>query len=349
MTRGTAGGSTGSPDRAITPAAFDRDQVITDFGRVVYGVTPALQVSVDSTDLAQQVMYGTGAENRIRLTVTGPRGAYSFELALCLPNTDRSPVFLGLNFDGNDAALQQWPIDLLLRRGYGVATAHASAIEPDRLGGAADGIRTVLPEGLDDWGTLGVWAWALSLIRRQLPSFAHVQADKIIAIGHSRMGKAALWAAAQDTGFAAVVSNEAGCSGDALHRHLSTGSGHRPSTGSRHRVKEDIAAITGKFPYWFTPSYAGYAGRDAELPVDQDQLLASIAPRPVCVGSASEDDWADPLGQFQAVLAARELNEGSGPVGFHLRPGDHALLAEDWLHYLAFLDRHLSPGSHSSS
>lgn len=311
-------------------ARLDRDQVIADFARYVYGATPTLDVGVTSSELERQVMYGTGAENRIQLTVTGPRGSYSFEVAVCLPNSDRSPVFLGLNFEGNDAALKQWPIDLLLRRGYGVATAHASAIEPDRLGGVADGIRTVLPQGLDDWGTLGVWAWALSLIRRQLPTFAHIQADKIIAIGHSRMGKAALWAAAQDTGFAAVISNEAGCSGDSLHRHV---------------YGEDIAAITTKFPYWFTPGYADYAGQDAELPVDQDQLLASIAPRPVCVGSASENDWADPLGQFQAVMSARELNQGTGPVGFHLRPGDHALLTEDWLHYLAFLDSRLSPNA----
>lgn len=313
-------------------AQRSREQLIDDFGRLIYGRTPALDVAVEHRVIEHQAVFGAGGKTRIEISVTGPRGRYAFELLLCLPNIDQAPVVLGLNFDGNDAVLTQWPLDLLLRRGYGVATAHAGAIEPDRLGGAAEGIRTVLPEGLDDWGTLGVWAWSLTLIRRQIAGLAHVRADRIIALGHSRMGKAALWAAAQDTDFAAVISNEAGCSGDSLHR---------PSTVSGHGVREDIAAITAKFPYWFTPGYADYAGRDAELPVDQDQLLASIAPRPVCVGSAAEDDWAGPAGQFEAVLSARRLNGGSGPVGFHLRPGGHALTTEDWLHYLAFLDTHL--------
>ncbi|QDP97699.1 hypothetical protein FOE78_18885 [Microlunatus elymi] len=308
-------------------------QVIDDFGRHVYGVTPRLKLAVTSKVLDYQAAFGAGSRSRHELTITGERGEHRLELLLCLPNIDQSPVFLGLNFDGNDAVLQQWPIELLMRRGYGVASVHASAIEPDRNGGAADGVRRILGIGPDDegapatWGTIGVWAWGLSLIRRQLTDYAHVQRDKIIAVGHSRMGKAALWAAAQDEGFAAVISNEAGCSGDSLHRH---------------RAGEDIAAITTNFPYWFTSGYADYAGRDDELPVDQDQLLAAIAPRPVHVGSASEDDWADPLGQFLCVQSARKLNEGLGPVGFHLRPGDHGLLTEDWLHYLAFADTHLS-------
>lgn len=303
-----------------------RRQLITDFGRYVYGVTPQLDVEVSHKITSHQAVFGAGSKTRIEVTVRGPRGSYPFELLACLPNTDESPVFLGLNFDGNDAVLDDWPMDLLLRRGYGVATAHASAIEPDRIDGPAQGIRTVLDEGLDEWGTIGVWAWGLSLLRTVISELAHVRSDRIIVIGHSRMGKAALWAGAQDQGFAAVISNEAGCSGDSLHRH---------------RAGEDIAAITTKFPYWFTPAYADYAGRDEELPVDQDQLLASLAPRPVCVGSASENDWADPVGQFQAVMSARQLNRGTGPIGFHLRPGEHALIAEDWMHYIDFLDCHL--------
>jgi hypothetical protein len=300
-----------------------RRKLIEDFGRYVYGVTPELDVEVSHKIISHQAVFGPGSQSRIEVTVNGPRGDYSFELLVCLPNTDESPVLLGLNFSGNDDVLTEWPLDLLLRRGYGVASAHASAIEPDRLSGPGEGIRTVLPEGLGDWGTIGVWAWTLSLLRRVISDLAHVRSDRIFAIGHSRMGKTALWAVAQDLAFAGVLSNEAGCSGDSLHRHLSG---------------EDIAAITTKFPYWFTPAYADYAGRDEELPVDQDQLLASIAPRPVCVGSASEDDWSDPVGEFQAVMSARRLNRGTGPIGFHLRPGGHALLAEDWMHYLTFLD-----------
>ena len=303
-----------------------RGQIVELFGRHVYGVTPQVEVEVDCRVLEHHAVFGPGSRARHELTITGERGTHRVELLLCLPNTDQAPVFCGLNFDGNDQVLTQWPVESLMRHGYGVASVHAADFEPDRSDGAPDGVRAVLPDGAGSWGTLGVWAWGLSLVRRQLTRYAHVRDDAIIAVGHSRMGKAALWAAAQDEAFAGAVSNGAGCSGDSLHRH---------------RSGEDIAAITDRFGYWFTPAYRDYAGRDAELPVDQDQLLATIAPRPVCVGSASEDAWADPLGQFLAATRARELNQGRGPVGFHLRPGGHALGPEDWLHYLAFMDAHL--------
>jgi hypothetical protein len=303
-----------------------RQRVLELFGRHVYGVTPQVEVQVECRVLEYHAAFGPGSRARHELTITGERGSHRVELLLCLPNTDQVPVFLGLNFRGNDEVLVEWPVESLMRHGYGVASVHAADFEPDQPGGAADGIRSVLPAGDGSWGTLGVWAWGLSLLRRQLTEYAHVRGDQVIAVGHSRMGKAALWAAAQDEGFAAVASNGAGCSGDSLHRH---------------RSGEDIAAITERFGYWFTPGYRDWAGRDDELPVDQDQLLASIAPRPVCVGSASEDDWADPEGQFLAATSARKLNGGRGPVGFHLRPGRHALTPEDWQHYVAFMDTHL--------
>ncbi len=304
-----------------------RTRVLEQFGRHVYGVTPQVEVEVRCRVLEYHAAFGAGSQARHELTITGERGSHQVELLLCLPNTCPVPVLCGLNFDGNDEVLNQWPIELLLRRGYGVASVHAADFEPDRSDGVAEGVRTVLPDGVGSWGTLGVWAWGLSLVRRELAGYAHVRDDAIIAVGHSRMGKAALWAAAQDEDFAAVVTNAAGCGGDSLHRHV---------------AGEDIAAITTRFGYWFTPGYRDYAGRDTDLPVDQDELLATIAPRPACVGSASEDDWADPLGQFLAVTGARKLNQGRGPVGFHLRPGGHNLTAEDWQHYLAFLDSRLA-------
>lgn len=309
----------------------DRSTVIGNFGRYVYGITPQSDVRVESRALEYQAAFGAGSRGVHELTISTEVGSRRVELLLCLPNTDQSPVFCCLNSTGNDDMLEQSPIDLLLRNGYGFATVPASAFEPDRPDGAPEGVRAILPESPAEapWGTIGVWAWGLSLIRRQLETYAHVLDGGVIAIGHSRLGKAALWSAAQDPGFAAVISNAAGCSGDALHRHRGEGA-------------EDIAAITGNFGYWFTAGYAEYAGRDHELPVDQDQLLAAIAPRPVCVGGGSEDAWADPEGQFLAALSARRLNGGTGPVGFHLRPGGHGLTIEDWRYYLSFCNSRLS-------
>lgn len=303
-----------------------RRQIIDDFARHVFGPTPELDVTVSLELLDRQTAFGAGTRSRYALTITASRGSHTIELLVFLPNTDNAPVFVGLNFDGNDDAEQKWPIRLLLEHGFGVATVHAADLEPDRADGAADGVRSILPVGDGRWGTIGVWAWGLSLVRAQLADLAHVRDDAIIAIGHSRMGKAALWAAAQDDRFGAVISNESGCSGDSLHRHPSG---------------EDVAAITSRFPYWFTPGYTDYAGREHDLPVDQHQLLASIAPRPLYVSSAAADDWADPVGQFLAVLAARRIQQDRGPIGFHLRPGGHDLTIEDWSHFMSFLNTHL--------
>lgn len=313
------------------PGSFDRTSAIKDFGRYVYGITPRAEVRVESRALEHQGAFGAGSRSTYELTISTERGSRRVELLLCLPNTDQSPVFCCLNFQGNDDVLEKSPIDMLLRNGYGFATVHAGAFEPDREDGAAEGVRAILPESPAEapWGTIGVWAWGLSLMRRQLERYPHVLPGGVIATGHSRMGKAAIWSAAQDTGFAALISNAAGCSGDALHRHHGEGT-------------EDIAAITTNFGYWFTPGYAEFAGRDDELPVDQDQLLAAIAPRPACVGSGSEDTWADPEGQFLAALSARRLNGGTGPVGYHLRPGGHGLTIEDWRYYIAFCNTYLS-------
>ncbi|WP_188893338.1 glucuronyl esterase domain-containing protein [Microlunatus endophyticus] len=309
---------------------IEQTRVIDDFGRYVYGIAPQAEPAVELRALDQPVTLGAGSRSRHELIISTERGRHLVELLLCLPNTDRSPVFSCLNFNGNDDVLATFPIDLLLRNGYGLATVHADAFEPDRADGAAEGVRRILPDPPAEapWGTIGVWAWGLSVVRRELANLPHIRSDQVIAIGHSRMGKAALWSAAQDQGFAAVISNAAGCSGDSLHTHRAEGT-------------EDIAAITGRFGYWFTPGYADFADRDDELPVDQDELLASIAPRPVYVGSGSEDTWADPDGEFLAVRSARQRNGGSGPVGFHLRPGGHGLTAEDWRHYIAFCNTHV--------
>ena len=312
----------------VTEADWDawRNQTLNDFGRYVYGVTPEFDFQVHRELIEQQPAHG-GTRSRYAVTITGPLGSHTVELLVILPDSvDRARVFLGLNFGGNAEAEEKWPISDILERGYGVATIAAADLEPDRLDGAPEGVRRVLGEIDRTWGTLGVWAWGLSVMRSQLAELDRVRSDQIVVIGHSRMGKAAIWAGAQDDQFAAVISNNAGCGGDSL---------------LGHHAGEDIAAITKSMYFWFTPTYAEYAGRDHELPVDQHQLIACVSPRPAYVGSASNDDWADPVGQFLAVMAARQIQQDRSPIGFHLRPGKHDLVWEDWQHYNTFLDTHL--------
>jgi hypothetical protein len=257
---------------------------------------------------------------------------------------------VGYNFDGNDKVpgAPQWPLKEILARGYGVATAWYWDIEPDRPDGWQTGIRTRLAVPLQiepwEWGAIGAWAWGLQRIADYLVNDPEIDAHRIIAIGHSRLGKTALWAAASDPRFTMVISNESGEGGAAL---------------SKRDYGETIAIINDYFPWWFCPAYKQYGSNTAALPLDQHFLLSLIAPRPLYVASAEDDRWSDPKGEFlSATLASPvyRLYKESGigtdslppvnhPVGeyirYHVRTGKHDVTLYDWQQYLDFADRYL--------
>ncbi|MFM8284262.1 MAG: family 16 glycoside hydrolase [Planctomycetaceae bacterium] len=294
------------------------------------------------------------------------------------------PVWLGLNFRGNHAETadpavrlstawipadkdggvedhraterargsqaRRFPAATLVERGYGMATAYCGDIFPDRPDGRADSVLESLGRPTagtlppDETGAIGAWAWGLSRILDWLVTLPDVDGSKVIVVGHSRLGKTALWAGACDERFAMVVSNDSGCGGAALERR---------------NYGETVAAITRRFPHWFAPAFAGFADREREMPCDQHTLLAMTAPRPLYVASAVEDRWADPRGEFLAAVAADPvwalfgltgLGTAEFPpidtpigrrVGYHVRSGGHDMLAYDWLRFADCADREL--------
>lgn len=247
---------------------------------------------------------------------------------------------------------ERWSVEKLIDRGYAVATAYCGDIDPDNYQhDFTDGVHPLFYKanqtkpGSHEWGAIGAWAWGLSRILDHIvEKESTIAGDKVAVIGHSRLGKTALWAGAQDQRFALVISNNSGCGGAALFRR---------------EFGERIHHMIKPVGYWFCENHAAFAHREQDLPVDQHMLLALVAPRPLYVASASKDLWADPKGEFLAAVGATpvyklfgkqglptkempKMNQPTqGTIGYHLREGEHAVTDYDWEQYLRFADHHL--------
>lgn len=346
------------------------------------GKPEGLHFKVNSVD--EEALGGKAVRKQITIFFTRAADAPSMEVLLYLPKSAKKPVpvFTGLNFYGNHTvnpdpeitlstrwlrntsdstvvnnrateaargmAVKSFPIEEILASGYGLATAYCGDLEPDHNDGWQTGIRNTLKSELglkeEEWGAIGAWAWGMSRMMDYLETDKDVDAKRVVITGHSRLGKAALWAAANDTRFALVVSNNSGEGGAAL---------------ARRNFGETTAIINNSFPYWFNPKFKEYNGQADKLPVDQHMLLALMAPRPLYVASAVEDAWADPKGEFLGAknaepvyalfgkkgLGVTEVPPVNQPVGetirYHIRTGGHGMTLYDWQQYITFADQHL--------
>lgn len=244
----------------------------------------------------------------------------------------------------------RWPVREIIESGYAVATMYYGDLEPDHHQEYRDGIRAFLhPDGKnagfkpDDWGAIGAWAWGLSRMMDYFEIDPDIDEKKVVVVGHSRLGKTALWAGALDRRFAIVISNSSGCGGAAL---------------SRRCFGETVYHINTAFPHWFCDNFKNFNNRENELPVDQHMLISLITPRPVYVASATEDLWADPKGEFLSAKNAGvvyslygkkglevdwmpESNKSFGDyIGYHIRSGTHDITLFDWWQYMNFAERH---------
>ena len=321
-----------------------RTEVLGLFRDHMYGRTPKIDEPMKAEVIAvkDDALGGIAVRKFIRLTLPSKPQWQGIDVALYVPKGlgKPAPVFVGLSFGGNHAVSKEadvplnprwmrpskagrkgsqateadrgteasrWPLEMIIKRGYAVATAYYGDLEPDHVDGWKDGIRAAIsPDGANtqwqanDWGAIGAWAWGQSKMLDYLLTDKDVDARHAAIIGHSRLGKGALWAGVQDERFGIVISNNSGEGGAAL---------------SRRYFGETTKRITTSFPHWFARRYTDYADAPNDKPIDQHQLIALVAPRAVYIASAVEDRWADPHGEFLAGKEASPVWALFGKVG----------------------------------
>lgn len=356
-----------------------RPELYAFFENSVYGKIPGAldQITFKLLEEDKNAFNGKTIRKQVEVTLSKNEKSISFTMLIYLPkNKIAAPIFLGYNFYGNHSITNdtdvfiskawaknnevlevrgnklteanrgkrsyRWAIDMLLDNGFGLATIYYGEVDPDKHD-FTDGLHALFYKEKQEqpkngeWGSISAWAFALSSVLNYFEGDTDVDAQKVFVFGHSRLGKAALWAGASDQRFAGVISNNSGCGGAAL---------------SKRKFGETINVINTSFPHWFCRNFKNYNNLEEALPVDQHQLLALIAPRPVYVASAQGDQWADPKGEFLATHYASpvfELFNKKGvtsdvmpeihtpihqSVAYHIREGKHDVTPYDWEQYI---------------
>ena len=359
-----------------------RGELLALFAENVYGRTPTPKpVDFRSFDEDKNALGGKAIRKQVTIDFASDASGPKADLLLYIPAGAKKPVplILSLNFSGNQAVVNDpqvklgtvwsrtthqsepatetsrgqdkgFEVEKVLDRGYGFATIYYQQIEPDFDGGISHGIRPLFfgsgqtRPAPDEWGAIGAWAYGLSRAMDYLEKDRQVDAKRVAIMGHSRLGKTVLWAGAQDQRFAMVLSSCPGEGGASL---------------ARRNYGETIRNLTDRFPYQFSENLKRYADQVDRLPVDMHELIALIAPRPVYVTGAEDDQWADPKGEFLALVAAgpvykmlgaRALGTDQMPamnqpiqhtLAFHIRHGKHEVTDFDWDQFLGFADAHL--------
>lgn len=338
-----------------------RPRILDWFRQNVYGQEPNTGWGRLSfrTGEVRSALGGTAVRKDVDIAIEGPYGTCTMHVVAFLPSAQREtvPAFLTLYFHPSDLDPEIEPnrdpfspVRDLVRHGYAAVGFCKEDIDPDYDDGFQNGVHGIFdpPERLraqNAWGAIAAWAWGASRVMDYLETDAAIDAHRVALVGHSRLGKAALWAGAVDQRFAMVVSNNSGCTGAAI---------------SRGKDGETIRDINTRFPHWFCKNYEQFNDHEDKMPMDQHMLLSLLAPRLLYVTSASNDTWADPVAEFLSVtlqepvyrlygyqgLAARSEPYPDIPlvgdrIGYHMRTGEHGLTEFDWRCIISFADARL--------
>ena len=329
-----------------SPIGMTRSDILELLLKEEYGFLPPAPETVDVEELScnKRFCAGKAPHKSLRFTAHCQFGDFSFPVSFICPKSDEPvPCVVLINFRP-DVPDMYLPAEEVTDQGYAVLQVFYQDISSDD-GDFRNGLAgLVYPEGkreADQCGKLGLWAWAAIRLLEYALTLPEIDHSRISVAGHSRLGKTALLAGALEPRFFCAWSNDSGCSGAAL---------------ARENTGETVAAICGRFPYWFCENYYKYAGNEDCLPFDQHYLLAANAAHKVYVASAEDDLWACPKNEYLSCVAAGTYfaQQGSvgfihpdrlpavgdtfheGNIGYHLRSGCHYLSREDWNLFIRF-------------
>lgn len=363
-----------------------RPELLEFFTQNMFGEIPG-DLKISSFEVVEEgdAYNGKAKRKQVELTFKTNGKELDFTVLLYLPkNVEKAPIFVGYNFDGNHtvttdvnviisdawaendptlgivynqlteqsrgAATRRWAIEKMIDAGMGLATIYYCEVDADK-NDFSEGIHPFFyaddqkQPANNEWGSIAAWSWGLSRAMDYFEKDTDIDASKVVVFGHSRLGKTSIWAGVTDQRFAAVISNNSGCGGAAL---------------SKRRFGETVWRINNSFPHWFCKNFHYYSKKEELLPVDQHELLALIAPRPLYVASAEEDQWADPRGEFLSAFYATPVYELFGKKGistiempavnqpiqntvaYHIRTGKHDVTDYDWDQYIKWAKKQLN-------
>jgi len=236
-------------------------------------------------------------------------------------------------FGSSDPEMAARGFSNLLGRGYAIATYRYTQCGADDATFRQSTFFPAYPEY--DWGVLSAWAWGLSRCVDYLETQPFTDKNRLIALGHSRLGKLTMVATAFDERIA--LGAPAGSSG--------AGTGAYRFCGPGRGGKEGFEDMTRKFPWYFVPRAKDFTGQMQKLPFDAHWFIALTAPRPWISVEGTDDQNCVPNAVRQSVLAARPvyqfLGVSTNRVGVNYETHRHALTPGDWTAALDFADQEL--------
>ena len=357
-----------------TPAEWcghRREEVRKMIEKYLFGkIPPRPERIFYETTRTTDVFGGIGIRRDVTIHFRNGDREHSAKVLWYLPKKGTDiPLIAGLNFKGNagctdepDVELEpgeergvqthRWQIPMILSKGLSLIVSPRNHFFPDHEDGRKESIYTLWNEDRDltpearDFTAISAWAWGYSALLDLAETDPHIDRKRLWIHGHSRLGKTALWCAANDPRIAGVVSNDSGCCGASISRN---------KLDSAEHFKE----IRKNFPYWFVREFDPFVGHENDFPLDMHFLTALAAPRPLLISSATEDLWSDPFNEYRnakAVSAVYRLFGAEGipdsavfpgpdqgifgdKVAYCLRAGIHDVTAKDWEFVLKFIEK----------